>query len=222
MSSLEQLRKFEQLFEPLFEKLLAQTTISLTREQKLAQLTYLALLERWNKAYNLTAVRQPEQMLVRHIMDSLVVAPFLRGERFIDVGSGAGLPGIPLAIARPARHFTLLESLGKRLRFLHHIKHTLNLTNVELVESRVERFVPALPFDGIISRAFAALQKMLSVTHHLLGAEGHFYAFKGKWLTLEQELQAIEHPFLITKIIPLQVPGLAEERHLVIATCDHH
>jgi 16S rRNA (guanine527-N7)-methyltransferase len=199
----------------LFEKLLSATTLQLTPEQKKAQLHYLALLNQWNKAYNLTAVRQPEQMLTRHIMDSLAIAPFLQGEQLLDVGSGAGLPGIPLAIAQPERHFTLLDSAGKRIRFLIHVQQQLGLNNVTVLQSRVELFSPTKPFDGIISRAFASLSTMLTQSHQLLCPNGQFYAMKGK-LSAE-ELAGISNNFSITELIPLQVPGLPnEERHLIV------
>lgn len=199
----------------LFDELLSATTLQLTVEQKKAQLHYLALLTHWNKVYNLTAVRQPEQMLSRHMMDSLAVAPFLQGAHLLDVGSGAGLPGIPLAIAQPERQFTLLDSAGKRTRFLTHIQQQLGLTNVTVVQSRAERFRPTLLFDGIMSRAFAALSTMLNQCHHLLCANGQFYAMKGKLAA--EELAAIAEGFSVTEIISLQVPGIFnEERHLVV------
>lgn len=199
----------------VFDELLSATPLQLTLEQKKAQLHYLALLTQWNKVYNLTAVRQPEQMLSRHMMDSLAVAPFLQGVHLLDVGSGAGLPGIPLAIAQPERQFTLLDSAGKRTRFLTHIQQQLGLTNVTVVQSRAESFKPTLPFDGIVSRAFASLPTMLNQCHHLLCANGQCYAMKGKLAA--EELAAIATGFSVTQIIPLQVPGLFnEERHLVV------
>lgn len=199
----------------VFEELLSATPLQLTLEQKKAQLHYLTLLNHWNKAYNLTAVRQPEQMLSRHIMDSLSVAPFLQGERLLDVGSGAGLPGIPLAIAQPERQLTLLDSAGKRTRFLTHIRQQLGLKNVTVIQSRAENFRPALPFDGILSRAFASLSTLLNQCHPLLGSNGRFYAMKGKLAA--EELSEITPGFSVTEIIPLRVPGLFnEDRHLVV------
>ena len=153
------------------DTLLAKAGISLTDQQKQQLLGYVGLLDKWNKAYNLTSVRDPKEMLVRHILDSIVVNPFLKGDRFIDVGTGPGLPGIPLAIVRPDSHFTLLDSLGKRVRFLRQVQHELKLTNIEPVQSRVEEFPAEPPFDGVISRAFASLQDMISWCHHLPKAE---------------------------------------------------
>ncbi|EES7443226.1 16S rRNA (guanine(527)-N(7))-methyltransferase RsmG, partial [Shigella sonnei] len=152
--------------------LLKDAGISLTDHQKNQLIAYVNMLHKWNKAYNLTSVRDPNEMLVRHILDSIVVAPYLQGERFIDVGTGPGLPGIPLSIVRPEAHFTLLDSLGKRVRFLRQVQHELKLENIEPVQSRVEEFPSEPPFDGVISRAFASLNDMVSWCHHLPGEQG--------------------------------------------------
>lgn len=121
-------------------RLLDEAGISLTDHQKNQLVAYVDMLNKWNKAYNLTSVRDPNEMLIRHILDSIVVAPYLQGERFIDVGTGPGLPGIPLSIVRPECHFTLLDSLGKRVRFLRQVQHELKINNIEPVQSRVEAF----------------------------------------------------------------------------------
>ncbi|MDX7999776.1 16S rRNA (guanine(527)-N(7))-methyltransferase RsmG [Xenorhabdus sp. Reich] len=197
------------------ESLLAKTDIELSLKQKQQLVAYVDMLNKWNKAYNLTSVRDPEQMLVRHIMDSIIVDPFLHGTRFIDVGTGPGLPGIPLAIVRPDSHFTLLDSLGKRVRFLRQVQHELGLVNIEPVQSRVEEFIPEPPFDGVISRAFASLQDMLSWCSHLpKPVEGRFYALKG--ILQEDELAQLPTEITLDAIIPLQVTQLDEQRHLVI------
>ncbi|MFZ4832220.1 16S rRNA (guanine(527)-N(7))-methyltransferase RsmG [Rouxiella sp. Mn2063] len=197
------------------DSLLAAAGITLPDLQKQQLLGYVNLLHKWNKTYNLTSVRDPMQMLVRHIMDSIVVNPHLQGSRFIDVGTGPGLPGIPLAIVRPDSHFTLLDSLGKRVRFLRQVQHELGLKNVEPVQSRVEEFAPEPPFDGVISRAFASLQDMLSWCHHLPAKEsGHFYALKG--VRPDDELAVLPEGISLTEVIKLQVPELEGERHLVI------
>ncbi len=168
-----------------------------------------------NKAYNLTSVRDPLQMLVRHILDSIVVNPHLQGSRFIDVGTGPGLPGIPLAIVRPDAHFTLLDSLGKRVRFLRQVQHELGLNNIEPVQSRVEAFTSEPPFDGVISRAFASLQDMLSWCHHLPAKpEGRFYALKG--VRPDDELAVLPEDIVLESVIKLNVPELDGERHLII------
>ncbi|MBT0727835.1 16S rRNA (guanine(527)-N(7))-methyltransferase RsmG [Rosenbergiella australiborealis] len=196
-------------------KLLNQSGISLTDQQKQKLIAYVSLLDKWNKAYNLTSVRNPQQMIVRHIMDSIVVAPYLKGSRFIDVGTGPGLPGIPLSIVMPNAEFTLLDSLGKRVRFLKQVQHELKLDNILPVQSRVEDF-PADPhFDGVISRAFASINDMLHWCDHL-PAEGHgrFYALKGQYPT--DECQLLPETIEIDATHRLVVPELDEERHLVI------
>ncbi len=195
--------------------LLAQAGMTLSDRQKQQLLLYVRLLDKWNKAYNLTSVRDPEQMLIRHIMDSLVVNSHLQGQRFIDVGTGAGLPGIPLAIVRSASRFTLLDSLGKRIRFLRQVQHELQLDNIETVQSRVEDYIPSLSYDGIISRAFASVNDMLSWCEHLVApGKGLFYALKGT--VPDSELTVLPERFILESVIKLAVPALAEERHLVV------
>lgn len=197
------------------DSLLNAADIDLPDQQKHQLIGYVELLHKWNKAYNLTSVRDPMQMLVRHILDSIVVNPHLQGSRFIDVGTGPGLPGIPLAIVRPDAHFTLLDSLGKRVRFLRQVQHELGLSNIEPVQSRVEDFVAEPPFDGVISRAFASLQDMLSWCHHLPAKpEGRFYALKG--VRPDDELAILPAGMTLESVIRLQVPELDGERHLVI------
>ncbi|AUY23470.1 MAG: 16S rRNA (guanine(527)-N(7))-methyltransferase RsmG [Mixta calida] len=194
-------------------QLLSAANISLSDQQKQQLVGYVELLHKWNKAYNLTSVRDPQEMLVRHILDSIVVNPYLKGERFIDVGTGPGLPGIPLAIVRPEAHFTLLDSLGKRVRFLRQVQFALGLNNVEPVQSRVEAFNGEPPFDGVISRAFASLNDMVSWCHHLPAKEGRFYALKGQ--RPDDEIAALPPQFRVTDVIALRVPELEGERHLV-------
>ncbi|RKQ41660.1 16S rRNA (guanine(527)-N(7))-methyltransferase RsmG [Enterobacter sp. R1(2018)] len=195
-------------------RLLENAGIALPENQKQQLVGYVELLHKWNKAYNLTSVRDPDEMLVRHILDSIVVEPHLQGTRFIDVGTGPGLPGIPLAIVRPDAHFTLLDSLGKRVRFLRQVQHELRLDNITPVQSRVEDF-PAEPrFDGVISRAFASLTDMVNWCHHLPAEQGRFYALKG--LRPDDEITALPAAFSVEEIIRLQVPALDGERHLVI------
>lgn len=194
--------------------LLKSAGISLSDQQKQQLVGYVEMLHKWNKAYNLTSVRDPEQMLVRHILDSIVVEPHLSGERFIDVGTGPGLPGIPLAIVRPQSHFTLLDSLGKRVRFLKQVQHELKLENISPVQSRVEDFPAEPPFDGVISRAFASLTDMVTWCHHLPGQQGRFYALKG--VLPHDEIAALPAGLTVEKVLPLSVPQLEGERHLVI------
>lgn len=195
-------------------RLLADAGISLTDHQKNQLIAYVDMLHKWNKAYNLTSVRDPNEMLVRHILDSIVVAPYLKGGRFIDVGTGPGLPGIPLSIVRPEAHFTLLDSLGKRVRFLRQVQHELALTNITPVQSRVEEFPSEPPFDGVISRAFASLTDMVSWCHHLPGLDGRFYALKGQ--LPEDEIASLPAEFSVESVEKLRVPQLDGERHLVV------
>lgn len=195
-------------------RLLADAGISLTDHQKNQLIAYVDMLHKWNKAYNLTSVRDPNEMLVRHILDSIVVAPYLKGGRFIDVGTGPGLPGIPLSIVRPEAHFTLLDSLGKRIRFLRQVQHELGLTNITPVQSRVEEFPSEPPFDGVISRAFASLNDMVSWCHHLPGQSGRFYALKGQ--LPEEEIASLPAEFSVESVEKLRVPQLDGERHLVV------
>ncbi|EDW0110950.1 16S rRNA (guanine(527)-N(7))-methyltransferase RsmG [Salmonella enterica] len=194
--------------------LLDEAGISLTDHQKTLLVAYVDMLHKWNKAYNLTSVRDPAEMVVRHILDSIVVAPYLQGQRFIDVGTGPGLPGIPLAIVLPDAHFTLLDSLGKRVRFLRQVQHELRLENITPVQSRVEAYPSEPPFDGVISRAFASLNDMVSWCHHLPGEKGRFYALKGQ--LPEDEIASLPDEFSVESVEKLRVPQLEGERHLVI------
>jgi 16S rRNA (guanine527-N7)-methyltransferase len=185
-------------------------------------LKYLGELVLWNKAYNLTSVRQPVEMVTRHLLDSLAILPHVGAAHgrdsvtVIDVGSGAGLPGIPLAIANPKLHVTLLDSGGKKARFLRHAQRTLPLANVTVVEARAEAFQPPQRFDVIVSRAFSALGDFLRATA-ALGADG------GRWLAMKgkldrKELADVPPGFRVEQEIQLQVPGLDEERHLIIVS----
>ncbi|EIK5733248.1 16S rRNA (guanine(527)-N(7))-methyltransferase RsmG, partial [Salmonella enterica] len=185
-------------------RLLDEAGISLTDHQKTLLVAYVDMLHKWNKAYNLTSVRDPAEMVVRHILDSIVVAPYLQGQRFIDVGTGPGLPGIPLAIVLPDAHFTLLDSLGKRVRFLRQVQHELRLENITPVQSRVEAYPSEPPFDGVISRAFASLNDMVSWCHQLPGEKGRFYALKGQ--LPEDEIASLPDEFSVESVEKLRVP----------------
>ena len=133
---------------------------------------YLALMERWNKVYNLTGITDPDEMIQRHLVESLTFKPYLKGSRIADVGSGAGLPGIPLAITSPEVELTLVESRGKKARFLRHVQGTLRLANVRVEHSRAEDLTPVPPFDTVLARAVAALPELLTFTRHLLASDG--------------------------------------------------
>ena len=196
------------------ENLLAQAEIQLTDLQKDQLIQLVQLLNKWNKAYNLTSVRDPQEMLVKHILDSIVISPYLQGDHFIDVGTGPGLPGLPLAIINPTKQFVLLDSLGKRISFIRNAVRELGLTNVEPVLSRVEEYQPEQKFDGVLSRAFASLKDMTDWCHHLPKKDGYFYALKG--IYHEDEVQELDKKFEVKDVITLNVPELIGERHLIV------
>lgn len=174
---------------------------------------YLSELRHWNRAYNLTAIEEPEQMAIRHVLDSLAPAPWVHG-RLLDVGTGAGLPGIPLAIMDPELDVMLLDSTAKKVRFLGHVARTLHLQNVEPVQSRVEEYRSLTPFDVIISRAFSSLAALAGATRHLLGPRSKLLALKGKRPV--DELEGLPEWIGVEAVEKLAVPGLHEDRHLVI------
>ena len=185
------------------------------RQQQLL-LGYLGLLIKWNKAYNLTAVRNPDEMVSRHLLDSLSVVPYVaeHGDRWLDVGSGGGMPGVPLAIMFPERQFTLLDSNGKKTRFLTQVKLELKLENLNVVHNRVEAFQPAQPFTGITSRAFSSIEDFSNWTRHLGDQHTHWLAMKG--VHPDDELQALPTDFRLTATHVLRVPGCQGQRHLLI------
>lgn len=189
--------------------LIDQTDLSINCQQIDQLINYVEMLNKWNKAYNLTAVRDPNEMLIKHIMDSLVVSPYLVGSTFIDVGTGPGLPGIPLAIINPDKQFDLVDSLGKRIRFLKQVQFELKLANIQPIQSRIEEYNQK-KFDGVISRAFASLQDMLTWCKHLPNQQGLFYALKGS------DLDPIPEGFTLKQDIKLIIPELNAERRLMI------
>ncbi len=197
------------------DSLIAQTDLEVSDLQRSQLVGYVELLNKWNKAYNLTSVRDPSDMLVKHILDSIVVSPYLAGERFIDVGTGPGLPGIPLAIMNPDKSFVLLDSLGKRIRFIKQTLHELGINNVDPVQSRVEEFDPEDGFDAVLSRAFASMSDMVEWCHHLPCKDsGLFFALKGQ--LPEEEITLLPEWCSVTDVKALKVPELEGERHLVI------
>ena len=177
-------------------------------------LAYVRLLAKWNAAYNLTAVREPEEMVTRHLLDSLTLLPYLHGTRVLDIGTGAGLPGVPLAVARPDLAFTLLDANAKKTRFIVQVIGELGLTNVEVVQTRVENYRPAQKFATLMSRAFASIADMLDNTQHLCDPDGRFLAMKGVYP--QAELAAIPADYAVQEVVALQVPGLDAARHVVI------
>ncbi|WP_440467793.1 16S rRNA (guanine(527)-N(7))-methyltransferase RsmG [Pseudomonas sp. YH-1] len=180
-------------------------------------LDYLALLAKWNKAYNLTAVRDVDEMVSRHLLDSLsIVPPFeaAGGDRWLDVGSGGGMPGIPLAILFPGKSLTLLDSNGKKTRFLTQVKLELKLDNLQVIHSRVEAFQPELPFNGIVSRAFSSLEDFTNWTRHLGDTQTNWLAMKG--IHPSDELAALPEDFRVEAERALAVPGCQGQRHLLI------
>lgn len=184
-------------------------------EQKL--LAYLALLDKWNRVYNLTAVRDAERMVSHHLLDSLAAVPHFRGERVLDVGSGGGLPGIPLAIARPELQVTLIDSIAKKTAFLLQAKAELGLANLNVITSRVEDYRPAEGFDVITSRAFSDLREFVSLTRHLLKPGGRWLAMKG--LYPHEEIAVLPADVKVSADHALVVPGLDATRHLIVLEC---
>ena len=180
-------------------------------------LEYLALLHKWNRVYNLTAIRDPQQMVSNHLLDSLAVMPYLWKGRWLDVGCGAGLPGLVLAVAHPDWQFALLDSNSKKTSFVQQAVIELGLRNVSVHCERVEEWQAAELFDGIISRAFSELGEFLRSTRHLIAPHGRWVAMKG---APQQELAGVPHEYRVERVIPLQVPGLHAARSLVIATCE--
>lgn len=179
-------------------------------------LTYSALLERWNKAYNLTSIKNPIEIIKLHILDSLAINPFLEGNSFIDIGTGAGLPGIPLAILNPDRHFTLLDSNGKKTRFLFQVKLDLGLSNINEVNERAAEFKPNKPFDCVLSRAFSSLKDMITNCEHLTNQNGSFLAMKAR--ISQSELSEVNKNYKVDVSSLIKVPGFDGERHVVKIT----
>lgn len=178
-----------------------------------AFLHYLELMQKWNRVYNLTAITDLSEMVKLHIVDSLVINPYLHGDRILDAGTGAGLPGIPLALVNPNKQFVLLDSNSKKIRFLIQVIHELNLKNVDVVHSRLEDFHPNQCFDSILTRAFAAIKVMLEVTKHLICPDGVFLAMKG--IYPEKELAEIPSEFTVVNVHELKIQGLNAKRHLI-------
>ncbi len=197
----------------LAEKLatgIAEMGLQIAPEKQQGLLDYLALLARWNKVYNLTAVRNPLEMVTLHLLDSLSVLPYIEGGSLLDVGSGGGLPGVVLAICLPELQVTTIDAVQKKAIFMRQVKGELGLDNLQVVNARVESY-EAEPFEMIISRAFSDLDLFMALTQHLLAEDGHWLAMKG--VSPQQALEALK---VKSKVCPLLVAGLAAERHLAI------
>ncbi len=197
---------------------LAALNLDVSEEARAQLLAYLALLERWNRAYNLTSIREPERMLNLHILDSLTVVPWVEQYRpqgrIVDVGTGAGLPGLVVALACPGMQVTLLDANGKKCRFLNQVALELNLANIQVVQSRVETYRPVQSFDLVLSRAFATLADMTDNARHLLSRGGHFLAMKGRYP--DTEIEQLRSGYTLVKAHRVSVPGLEDtERYLV-------
>ncbi len=185
------------------------------RETQALLLHYLALIQKWNQVHNLTALREAETMLVRHLLDSLAILPYIDGERIADIGSGAGLPGIPLALAHREWHVALVESNHKKAIFLQQARIELSIKNVEVVAGRVENFRSDEGFDVVVSRAFSDLADFVNLAGHLCKqGGGRLVAMKGVYP--HEELSQLPPQFTVNNILPITVPGLTAERHLVV------
>jgi 16S rRNA (guanine527-N7)-methyltransferase len=203
---------------PIFEGAKA-FGIELDEAQVGRLVAHLDLLDEWNARMNLTAIREREQQITKHVLDSLSVWPCLRGDRVADVGSGAGFPGIPLAIADPRRHYTLIESTGKKCRFLEHVRDALGLANVEVAQSRAEAFEPEIRFDTVVARAVGPIADLVKTAGRLVAGGGRLLAMKGRYPT--DELVVKLNGWKVAAVHRLAVPGLADERH-VVELCRSH
>jgi 16S rRNA (guanine527-N7)-methyltransferase len=195
----------------------AEMGLDVTSEQQQKLLQYLSLLNKWNKVYNLTAVREPLEMVTLHLLDSLSVLPYISAKNLLDVGSGGGLPGIVLAICLPHLQVTTIDTVQKKAIFMRQVKGELGLDNLQVMHGRVESYQPSEKFELIVSRAFSELALFVNLTKHLLIQNGRWLAMKGQ--LPQSELEAVELENLdvkVKKIIPLTVAGLDAERHLLI------
>ena len=205
-------------FDRLLREGLERLRISLP-EADVAQLCrYVELLGKWNRSYNLTAVRDPGEVVTRHILDSLSILPWASEGTLLDVGAGAGLPGIPLAIASPELDVTLVDGAGKKVRFMNHVVRQLALANVHPLHVRVEELESDAPFNAITSRAFSSLEAFARAVRHLAGVQTSLLAMKGQFP--REEIDALPDWVMVGSVEKIDVPGLHENRHLVIMSLD--
>lgn len=190
---------------------IATLGLSIPQSAQDSMLSFLELLQKWNKAYNLTAIDDLEQMITIHLLDSLSIAPYLDGKRVLDVGAGAGFPGIPLAFAYPDKQFTLLDSVGKKTRFLRQAVATFKITNVEVVQARMEKFSSRHCFDAIICRAVGTLADVVAKTKRVICPQGQWLMMKGE--CPRTEMQMLTH---MATAYALKVPGLTARRHVIV------
>jgi len=193
----------------------AQLGVAIDERQQSQLLKLSGELLRWNKAYNLTAITDPQAVLTHHLLDSLAVAPDLAGTTVADVGTGAGFPGLPLAIAQPHRQFTLIDTVDKKLRFIDHAVRELGLANVKTRHARVETLAPVASFDTVIARAFAPLPKMLALVAPLCDAHTRVLAMVGRWPPPEAAEAVLPPQWRQVSERPIEVPGLGAERHIL-------
>jgi len=193
---------------------LAALGLELPAEVQQQLLRFIHLLGKWNKAYNLTAVRDPAEMVTKHLLDSLAILPYLEEGEIIDVGTGPGIPGIPLSLTRPSGRFTLLDSNSKKTRFVTQAIMELGIKNVTVVQSRAEAFQPGHPYDVVIARAFAGIKELLHWVQHLCTAGTRIIAMKGQYP--EDEMEGWPAGFTCESVEKITIPGLQAERHLVL------
>ena len=204
-----------QLHEQQLRNGLQELDIDFTEQQVQQLKSYLVLLSKWNQTHNLTAITEMQQMIDLHILDSLSVMPAITGVNLLDVGSGAGLPGLMIALFRPEVQITSIDTRGKKIQFQQLAATTLGLQNFQAIHSRVEEYQPAMVFDQIISRAFSSLENFINWTKHLLNHDGEWLAMKGQ--LPEEEIQALRDQFDLApdSIMPLSVPNVTAARHLL-------
>lgn len=188
--------------------------VQLTAEMEQQLLQFVALLAKWNRVYNLTSVRKPPDMITRHILDSLAALPYVHGSQVLDIGTGAGLPGIPLAVACPAWNVVLLDSSGKKLRFVRQAVAELGLSNVQVEHARIEEYAPQARYDTVISRAFSSLGEIYEQAQRLCASSGRVIAMKGVYPVAEVE--ALPSQELVREVVTLEIPQMQAQRHLVI------